>query len=513
MSQATVPTSSMPPSAQPSPPIRFGASGAALHPQIKLALSYLDASLEDELTRYRKARSGKRVAPSSVRMMQGTHKLASKAEVELTRFVPIGQMPPRSSASLDPVAQFGVTSGMSSDEGLTGSGAVATEFLDQLAVIPEDGHTAVEAGSDSYGLDAAYSFGDLLSNPSMDDISLSADRHGAEDYLESSEELLRSLAQEEADAEAERSGLDNLMTPFGIGSMLLMLMASGMFGYLVMNPTTFASIGSLLGRLFTATPVASKAPISPVTGEAGEIPTSHEFMDLSLNNLSALATQTNPGGLPKLPSLPLGPSKPGNLGPQLPIVVGGTPGKSGGAAKSGTPRVNVPSGLGESNNAATSGGGLFPSGNSNLEGGGIFKNPNPPVAQPTDPEPRYTEPRYSDLRRNAAPADRAPARSGVPAPIRTTPIELPPAPSTPTSIPPAPIESAAPVTPEYRVEAPYTSDRDLEKAQQKEPGAYFRNGENGAVVQMGGSYKTREEAEAKAQDLKKQGFDGVEVVK
>jgi hypothetical protein len=268
----------------------------------------------------------------------------------------------------------------------------------------------------------------------------------------------------------------------------------------------------LLGRLFTATPVASKAPIAPATGEAGEIPTSNEFMDLSLNNLSALATQTNPGGLPKLPGLPLASGKPGKLGPQLPIVVGGVPGKSGGAAKPGMATVNVPSGLGESNNGAnngaTSGGGLFPSGNSNLEGGGIFKNPNPPVAQPT-----YPEPRYSDLRRNAAPAYRAPARSEAPAPIRTTPIELPPAPSTPTSIPPVPIESAAPVTPEYRVEAPYTSDRDLEKAQQKEPGAYFRNGENGAVVQMGGSYKTREEAEAKAQELKKQGFDGVEVVK
>ncbi len=514
MSQATVPTSPLSTTARSTPPrsttARSGASGSELHPTVKLALSYLDSSLEDELTRYRKARSGKRVAPSSVRIMQGTQKLASKAEVELTRFVQIDQMSKHvstNSENSDPMNKLERVS--------TGSGSLATEFLDQLAVIPEDGARRDESTNDDEGLDSAYSLGDLLSNPSIDNISLSTDdygvTYGAEDYLESSEELLRSLAQEEADAEAERSGLENLMTPFGIGSMLLMLMASGMFGYLVMNPATFASIGSVVSRLFTTPPVTSNPTSSPVAGESGDIPSSGEFMDLSLNNLSALGTQTNPGGLPKLPGLPMASGKPGKLGPQQPIVVGGVPVKSSVPGKPGQPTGNLPSSLADSNAPAT-GGGLFPSGNANLEGGGIFKNPSPPEAQPT-----FAEPRYADLRpsapRQPAPEYRAPARSSAPAPIRTVPIELPPSPSTPTSIPPAPIESASPAAPEYGVRMPYTGDQALEKAQQAVPGAYFKNGENGAEIQMGGSYKTREEAEAKAQELKKQGFDQVEVAK
>jgi hypothetical protein len=485
MSQATVPISPLSTIARPE------ASGSGLHPRVKVALTYLDSSLEDELTRYRKARSGKRVAPSSVRIMRGTQKLASKADVELTRFVP------------------------------------ATEFLEHLLVIPADSYADEVAGDDhqmsgsdapereDYGLDTAYSLGDLLSNPSIDNMALSADdygvTYGADDYLESSEELLRSLAQEEADAEAERSGLENLMTPFGVGSMLLMLMASGMFGYLVMNPATFAAIGSAFSRLFTAPPVASNPAVSPVVGESGDIPPSAEFMDLSLNTLSVLGTQRNPGGLLKLPGLPLGSGKPGALGPQTPIVVGGNPLKSGASGKTGRPAANLPSSPGESS-APANGGGLFPSGTANLEPGGLFKNPSPVESQPT-----FAEPRYSDLRpsapRQAAPQYHAPARSAAPATIRTVPIELPPSPSIPTSIPPAPIESATPATPEYGVRMPYTGDQALEKAQQAVPGAYFKNGENGAEIQMGGSYKTREEAEAKAQELKKQGFDQVEVAK
>ena len=63
------------------------------------------------------------------------------------------------------------------------------------------------------------------------------------------------------------------------------------------------------------------------------------------------------------------------------------------------------------------------------------------------------------------------------------------------------------------MEIPYTGDTALEKAQKSDSGAYFKNGENGAVIQMGESYPNREAAEAKAQQLKQQGFDGVEVQK
>ena len=512
MSQATVPTLFSGSSATPG----FSASSvSSLHPQVKLALSYLDSSLEDELMRYRKARSGKRVAPSSVRVMQGSQRLASKADVELTRFVPIDQMPKSPQPSL------------SSSSDLTsepdGPKMLATEFLDQLAVIPEDGTENRSFTDDRSALAVSYSLNDLLDNPSIEHLSREhlshehpsrsidyGDAQGAEDYLESSAELLRSLAQEEADAESERSGLENLMTPFGIGSMLLLLMASGMFGYLVMNPATFASVGSTLGRLFKPPlPIATSIEnANPSLMTPGVIPTGSEFMDLSLNNLAVMGTQNNPSGLPSLPGLlPLGKS---SNRPTTNVLGGNVmTGKPGTSVKTAS-RTAVPSAIG---GAAAPGGGLFQGGNSSLGNGGIFKDPAPQAEerQPVYTPPTYTTPRRSSAPRRQEPVYRAPVQSAPQQPLRTVPMELPL--STPTSIPPIPVESAAPTTPTYRVEAPYTGDRALEKAQQADPGAYFRNGENGAVVQMGGSYSSREEAEAKAQSLKKQGFDGVEVVK
>jgi hypothetical protein len=492
MSQATVPTSS----ARSSATSRSQAVGSLLHPQVKLALSYLDSSLEDELTRYRKARSGKRVAPSSVRIMQGQSKLTSKADIELTRFVPFEQMPKVPPQAVPPQAE----------ETATEPQPLATEFLDQLAVIPED------------GLEPSYNFNDLLDNPSIDNLSLTETSYGAEDYLESSEELLRSLAQEEADAEAERSGLENLMTPFGVGSMLLMLLASGMFGYLVMNPTTFASIGSLFSRLFTPTPIASKASDQMATaGESGEIPTGNEFMDLSLNNLAVLGTPGNSGtglatGLGKLPTVAIA-GKPGKGLPTNLTSAIARVGQPNAPVKTGV-SSGVPSGIGAgvTGSSAAADNGLFQGGNSSL-GSEIFNTPAP---QPAESAPR-SQPRRSAARQSApayrAPVYSPPAYSAPPTSIPTVPVELPPAPSTPTSIPPATVESATPAAAPYRVEAPYTGDRALEKAQQADPDAYFKNGENGAVIQMGGSYNTREEADAKAQELKSKGFNGVEVVK
>ena len=519
MSQAIVPTSF---SRSFETPDVSTTSVSSLHPQVKLALSYLDASLEDELMRYRKARSGKRVAPSSVRVMQGSQRLASKADVELTRFVPVDRMPqPRPSTLNQPPAP--------TSEPDDGPKILATEFLDQLLLIPEDGTENHSSTDDRSALDVSYSLSDLLDNPSIEQPSreqrsgerLSRSDHsdvqGAEDYLESSEELLRSLAQEEADAESERNGLENLMTPFGIGSMLLLLMASGMFGYLVMNPATFASIGSTLSRLFKsplpiATSVETAETANPSLTTPGVIPTRSEFMDLSLNNLAVMGTQNNPSGLPSLSGLLPGQS---SNSPTTRVM-----GRSAMTSKPGAPvkavsRTTIPSAMGGVASAAAPGGGLFQGGNSSLGNGGIFKDPAPQAEEtpPAYTPPAYTSPRRSSAPRSQEPPYRAPVQSVPQQPMRTVPMELPPAPSTPTSIPPVPVESAAPMTPTYRVEAPYTGDRALEKAQQADPGAYFRNGENGAVVQMGGSYSSREEAEAKAESLKKQGFDGVEVVK
>ena len=57
-----------------------------------------------------------------------------------------------------------------------------------------------------------------------------------EDYLESSEELLRSFSSEQKSTEKPRGKRDGLLTPLGIASMLLLLVACILVGWAAANP-------------------------------------------------------------------------------------------------------------------------------------------------------------------------------------------------------------------------------------------------------------------------------------
>jgi hypothetical protein len=451
-----------------------------LHPRVKQALAYLDCYLEDELLRYRRAKSGSQVAPSSARAMRPDDR--AKATVELTQFVPIDALPKPKKATELEMPELRVQDSLVDENSISESAMpLASDVLAGLAVIPEDGEASEEA----------YSLDDLMNHSGME---MLGDRYASpDDYLESSEELLRSLAQEEANVEHERSSLESLLTPFGIGSMMLMLMGSGMFGYLVMNPSTFTALGSGLSRMVSGFRGGSPAPAAPVVAAApaqggGEVPKeSSEFMDLSLKSLVVMGTQGKGTAALRLPAA-IAPKTnasgaPGSIVNAQPgimptVIVPGQPTAAGNSAPAGTAIVGggTPQGAAPSNVAAQ------PAAKS-----------KPSLYRPVQPQKSYQ-----------------PARSTAPQPVRT--VELPPAPSTPTSIPP--VETAPVPVPEgYRVEIPYTGDTDLERAQKSDSGAYFKNGENGAVIQMGETYSSREAAEAKVQQLKQQGFDGVEVQK
>lgn len=69
-----------------------------------------------------------------------------------------------------------------------------------------------------------------------------------DDYLESSEALLRSLAEEQPETKKPSNYSDSLLSPLGIGSMLLLLMASLTLGYVVFNPKGLSQWN--LGKLF-----------------------------------------------------------------------------------------------------------------------------------------------------------------------------------------------------------------------------------------------------------------------
>jgi hypothetical protein len=77
-----------------------------------------------------------------------------------------------------------------------------------------------------------------------------------DDYLESSEALLRSLTEEQPETKKPSNSSDSLLSPLGIGSMLLLLVASLTLGYVVFNPKSLSQWN--LGNLFNGN--SSPAP-------------------------------------------------------------------------------------------------------------------------------------------------------------------------------------------------------------------------------------------------------------
>ncbi|WP_375512172.1 hypothetical protein [uncultured Nostoc sp.] len=84
-----------------------------------------------------------------------------------------------------------------------------------------------------------------------------------DDYLESSEALLRSLTEEQPETKKPNNSSDSLLSPLGIGSMLLLLLASLTLGYVVFNPKSLPEWN--LGKLFNG----NSSPAPENTQEVG----------------------------------------------------------------------------------------------------------------------------------------------------------------------------------------------------------------------------------------------------
>ncbi|MEH2249824.1 hypothetical protein [Nostoc sp.] len=84
-----------------------------------------------------------------------------------------------------------------------------------------------------------------------------------DDYLESSEALLRSLTEEQAETKKPSNSSDSLLSPLGIGSMLLLLVASLTLGYVVFNPKSLSQWN--IGKLFNG----NSSPAPENTEEVG----------------------------------------------------------------------------------------------------------------------------------------------------------------------------------------------------------------------------------------------------
>lgn len=407
------------------------ASVESIHPVLHTALANLDVQLEDELARYRRQRISGRSTPAKRRT-------ASPLPEQVS--LPSTASPPAPQARSTPAA------------------AEPSAWDDPAPSL------AIATASDRALTPEPPTLSDDLFMPELRQNALVRTAPELDDYLESSEELLRSLAAEEAQVQAERGFMQSLLTPLGVGSMLLLLLSSALFGYVVMNPTgisrLFASNQSnsaSTSQPSTDTPPMEGPAIAPQPNLAAQ-----EFKDLNLNTLSTLNPgKASPAAMPSPRSSVAPVSRP------VPPA----------------PTTSAP---------ATS---------------------SAPQLAPPEPVAPAPAPSYST--RSAAPPPSYPARSAAPVPpaprVTAAPVPVERSVAVPRALPPAAAPTAAPRSAPpggypVKVEIPFDGDNTLGAVQKVVPDAYVRSASDGRAVIQGGAFGTPAEAEARAAELRKQGI-------
>jgi hypothetical protein len=467
---------------------------AEIHPKLQRALEHIDVRLDEELTRYRRQKAGLSVMPAAA---TGWQRKSVTKSVQL----PLDQTndrPPlpqltggKQPALTDPSGkkstapdQSKATAGFTppSDVDLfTYSGPTTSGSDPELS--PESGPESGHEPMGDWNLPAPIEDDD-------DRFSLADNAAQLDDYLESSEELLKSLASQKAQVQVEKSFLDHLVTPLGIGSMFMLLLSSAMLGYVIMNPSSLTAFTHLWPTRKPTPQPASTAATTEPTGPIANSPPldTQEFVQLGLDSLTTLTSR--PSGrlatVPKLPTLNQGK-------PAVPAA------KS--AAKAGTPSVSLT-------------GPIIPVQPPLLIPAGPPIPTRPiPAARSYGPAPsNYTPPTNTPARSYSAPArsyEPAPAQPKHPSlpPVTYTPVPPAPLPTikvapaesyqepgpAPQATTPANLENSSPADVGVR----FTGDQQLEQVQKSAPGAYLENTENGAYIKV---------PLDKVQDLQNQGI-------
>ncbi|NJO50306.1 MAG: SPOR domain-containing protein [Leptolyngbyaceae cyanobacterium RM2_2_4] len=300
--------------------------------------------------------------------------------------------------------------------------------------------------------------------------------------------MLKSLDDDAEIPPSEPGFVQSLLTPLGIGSMLLLLLSSVTLGYLIMNPASLGIFSegesqgdrnSNSGEVATR-PDSTDLPSNVLPGSP-DLAT-EEFRELNLDTLGTLPT--------------------GEVSAPLPVTgtvnSGATPTPTAAAASSlPAPLANSQSTSNLPTTAVPATVSMRPNGRS-----------APAQAAPAAPRP-------ATAARPSAPARPSPAaRSSAPAQANTATAARPPAvqaqpASPPVAAAPAPAANPAPSQSQdgyFYVTTPYNGDRSLEQARQAVGDAYVRNfPEGGAQVQVG-AFRDRAGAEDLANELEQQGI-------
>lgn len=328
---------------------------------------------------------------------------------------------------------------------------------------------------------------DLYADLPLSDFSTAPD-----DYLESTEELLNSIAEEMPNFRAERESslLDSLLTPLGIGSMLLLLLSSATLGYVIMHPSSLdvftAKDNASQGNAANSgkNNAASEPFASPLIPDSPNL-AAEEFVDLNVNNLSTIPNTASSQG--RSPVSAASPGTQPSAGSPSSLSIDSAPTGSTPAPTNTSPPIV------ESSSAAS------------IPEPVAVADPEPVNPEPVSPEPEtppLDPPTFPSVDASVSETaetspEALPETSPEPLPEtspETTPPEIATAPATPSS-----------VSGTYYVVTPYSGDPSLEQARQVVPEAYVRNFETGASVQLG-VFSDAENAQELIQELQGQGI-------
>lgn len=309
-----------------------------LNPVLKAVLDSLDVDLDTELTRYRRhillQQRAARQSPDQASTLTVTSPFSFEGLDDT--------VPPALPASI-----HDLTSGLTDSEALSGidSGTEpgtepGTESIPELGTelspnaLPAENHIlapasdgrldslsdqAVEERSESHAVEVesvtASALATIaveveeeqgqLSNVAADDLSAALPAN-PDDYLESSEELLRSLEDEEKRAEAiaaesvssasKSSLVDSIFTPLGVGSILLLILSSATLGYLVIRPSTLNMLASWANGKTASVPGLQAQPEGGLSNLSPDL-AAGEFDPLKASNLSSLPGAVSPSAI------------------------------------------------------------------------------------------------------------------------------------------------------------------------------------------------------------------------
>ncbi|MBW4554531.1 MAG: hypothetical protein KME59_01065 [Trichormus sp. ATA11-4-KO1] len=214
---------------------------SGLKPELAAALASLEVPLDQELARYRRTRIGVRM-PNQSRM--GSY-IGNQSQDLMDATATDGQTPLS-------VAEINTNTTPAFILNETPQEHPAPPTATTEAVNSFNVPTNTESNKTQKPSSNAQSsiVPTVVNAHQSENLAQANDTSQPDDYLESSEALLRSLTDEQTQTEKPSNANETLLSPLGIGSMLLLLLASLTLGYVVFNPNSQGWSQFNLARLF-----------------------------------------------------------------------------------------------------------------------------------------------------------------------------------------------------------------------------------------------------------------------